>query len=148
MNINMATKLSSLHRFTAFWVIFCARFLFIIFFALYVGGGGHSRVSEEPYLSLTQLLPSSWDPVCLVQTPFWAGVRPPQKIGKNLPKTRKNGPKMGKNWLWGHFSYFSANFSLFSGGGRNLYIFLFFSHFGPEARNGFCTRQTGTLALQ
>ena len=74
------------------------------------------------------------DPVCLVQTPFRAsspkwgknrktvGFGLPRKIGKNWPKNRKNGPKMGKNWVWGHFSYFSANFSLFSGGGRNLYF--------------------------
>ena len=43
---------------------------------------------------------------------------------------------MGKNWVWGHFSYFSANFfPIFRGR-----FFLFFSHFGPQARNGVCTR--------
>ena len=40
----MAAKLSSLPCFEAFGAIFCPDFVHI--FALYVGGGGHSRVSD------------------------------------------------------------------------------------------------------
>ena len=50
---------------------------------------------------------------------------------------------MGKKWVWGHCSHFSANFFLFSRGGRNLY----FSYFFPFPAGGpkwVCTRQTGS----
>ena len=44
LNKNMAAKLSSLPCFEAFGAIFCR--IFVHIFTLYVGGGGHSRVSE------------------------------------------------------------------------------------------------------
>ena len=53
---------------------------------------------------------------------------------------------MGKNWVWGDFSCFSADFSYFSGEAI-FYIFpivFLFRAGGPKrARNGVCTRQTG-----
>ena len=51
-----------------------------------------------------------------------AGFGLPQKIEKKKTKTRKNGPKPNFYPFLGHFSYFSANFFLFFGGGRT-YIF-------------------------
>ena len=50
---------------------------------------------------------------------------------------------MGKNWVWGHFSHFSAIFFLFSRGGQNLHFSYFFL-FRARSRNGVCTRQTGS----
>ena len=57
----------------------------------------------------------------------------------------RNGKKMAETWENGHFdpflgkiSYFSAVFPPFPGRAK-----IHFSHFGPEARNGVCTGQSG-----
>ena len=63
----------------------------------------------------------------------------PQKIGKN---SRKIG-NWPRNPVFEPFFEFFGNFSPFWGGGRFPY-FPFFAYFGPEARNPFCGRPTGS----
>ena len=69
-----------------------------------------------------------------------------ENIGKNKGTDIGNGlpQKMGKN-SWKVRPYFRLFFR-FSGGGRFLYSFSFlcFSNFGPDARNLFCSRPTGS----
>ena len=71
----------------------------------------------------------------------------PQKIKerkKKKPKNRKMSRKLPKNGVLGSFSYFSAIFFLFSGGGPKPIFFLSFAYFGPEARKPRSSRRAGS----
>ena len=97
------------------------------------------------------------DPVCLVQTPFrasgpkWGKNR--KNIGFGLPP--ENRKKIAEKWpqtqflpIFGPiFQFFGYFFPIFRGEAET-YIFPIFPHFGLEARNGVCTRQTGSQSMQ
>ena len=55
---------------------------------------------------------------------------PPLEKRKTEPKKSESCSKIAS---WGHFSYFSAHFVLFSRGGQNHIILIFFPYFGSEA---------------
>ena len=81
-------------------------------------------------------------------------------MGKKWPKNgfwphRAKGEKMAKKWENGHFwpifrpflgqfSHFVGHFFPFSPVGPKSIFRPFFSHFGPEARFGVCTGQSGS----
>ena len=90
---------------------------------------------------------SDCDPDCPLQTPNRAFGPKWEKNGRKMDfgPTAKEGEKMAEKWENGHFdrflgkcSHFSAIFPPFS---RPKSIF---SHFGPEARFGVCTGQSGS----
>ena len=93
---------------------------------------------------------------CLLGTDPISGPRPEmgknrKNIGFGLPeKIGKSSRKMGKMAAtpifisFGPFFLFTGNIFLFSRRGQNPHLSYIFSHFGPEARNGVCTRQTGS----
>ena len=62
--------------------------------------------------------------------------RPPPENRKKLAVNRKNGPKPIFCPFLGHFSYFSAIFFLFSGGGQNLQFSYFFPISGRRPKWG------------
>ena len=83
-------------------------------------------------------------------------IGPPARNGKKMAekwilappgKKGKNGRKMGK---WPFFDPFLANFPIFRPffpffpGGAKIHFSAIFSHFGPEARFGVCTGQSGS----
>ena len=88
-----------------------------------------------------------WRP-CRLAREQVSGLRPEMqrmdRIGFSLPvkKEDNNGEKrrMAQNRVWGAISQFSAIFFPFSLGGGNLYV----SSFGPEGRNPFSSRPTGS----
>ena len=89
---NMAGKLSSLPCFEAFGAIFCPMFFFFHIFALYVGGGGHSRASEQ----------IRHFAVFVRTAPFWRGTQ--TRFTKNTlcatPTVNSNdGPENVGKWL-------------------------------------------------
>ena len=94
------------------------------------------------------------NPLACYSIGFGPPARMRRKKRKNIwnglsPKNRKNSRKIGKiarKYGFGAFSYFSAIFPIFWR--RPFTIFsLFFSYFGPEARNLFCSRRVGSQRL-
>ena len=88
------------------------------------------------------------NPDCPVQTPNRASS---PKRGKKWPKKwilappEKKGEKLA---IFDPISHFSAIFPLFPGGPKiHFSAPFFFSHFGPEARFGVCTGQSGSRPL-
>ena len=94
------------------------------------------RVVRSKALSLRSRLPCT-DPK--------SGLRP--EMGKKWPKNgfrphREKGGKMAENF-WANFLIFRPFFPLVLGGAK-LHFSAIFSHFGPGARFGVCTGQSGS----
>ena len=99
----------------------------------------------------------SCDPDCPVQTPNRAAGPKWGKNGRKMdfgstgkkgekwPNNGKNGPKLGQKWPFSHFCcHFSPFFPVEP---KSSFRPFFFSRFGPEARFGVCTGQTGSQGM-
>ena len=130
------------------------------------------RFSNNPVVQSSPLLVALrfWDclasfslhcnPIALyrpqIGPPAWNGKKMVPKNGFfSPPPPPGKRRKMAKKWENGHFwPVFPADFPicqpffpLFPGGAKTHFSAIF-SHFGPEARNSFCTGQSGSESLQ
>ena len=69
---------------------------------------------------------------------------PPRKRGKNGEAW---GKQLSLTHFWADIPIFRPFFPIFPGGTK-IHVSAIFSHFGPEARNGVCTGQSGSQILQ